>query len=63
VAFAAAPAPGVDPLTSYRAALDRAQAIAKDLTAAGIPAGKIQTEANPANAGPQIGRVEIQFAQ
>lgn len=61
VAFTAAPAAGGDPLASYHAALERAQAIAQALAAAGVPAGKIQTEATPA-AGPQIGRVEIQFA-
>jgi hypothetical protein len=61
VAYAAAPAAGSDPLASYQAALDRAQAIAKALAAAGIPAGKIQTEATPASAAAGAGRVEVQF--
>ncbi|HTT80176.1 MAG TPA: hypothetical protein VMF86_10900 [Stellaceae bacterium] len=61
VAFAAAPSPGGDPLKVYNAALDRAQQVATALVAAGIPAGRIQTEANPAS-GRQTGRVEIQFA-
>jgi hypothetical protein len=61
VAFAAAPAPGNDPLRLYDAALDRAQKIAKALAAAGIPAGRIETEANPAS-GRQLDRVDIQFA-
>jgi hypothetical protein len=60
VAYGAAPAAGGDPLASYQSALDRAQAVAKALAVAGIPAAKIQTEASPA-AGP--GRVEIQFAR
>jgi hypothetical protein len=60
LAYAAAPAAGGDPLDSYHAALERAQAVAKALADAGIPAGKIQTEAAPA-AGARAGRVEIQF--
>ncbi len=65
VAYAAAPAGGGDPLALYRAALDHAQMVAKALAEAGIPAGKIQTEASPA-AAPAAGasaaaRVEIRF--
>jgi hypothetical protein len=59
IARAAAPAAGGDPLASYQAALDRAQAVAKALAVAGVPAGKIQTEATPAASG--TGRVEIQL--
>ncbi len=62
LAYAAAPAAGGDPLDSYHAALERAQAVAKALADAGIPAGKIQTEAAPAGAR-AAGRVEIQFTQ
>jgi hypothetical protein len=62
LAYAAAPTGGGDPLDSYHAALDRAQAVAKALADAGIPAGKIQTEATPV-AGARAGRVEIQFTQ
>jgi hypothetical protein len=58
VAYAGTPAPGADPLDSYRAAIDRAQAVAKLLANAGIPANRIQTEASPAGGG---GRVEIQL--
>jgi outer membrane protein OmpA-like peptidoglycan-associated protein len=67
VGYAAAPAAGGtaggDPLASYHAALERAQAVAKALTEAGIPANKIQTEASPAAGARTPGRVEIQFAQ
>jgi hypothetical protein len=62
IAYAAAPAPGRDPLAGYHAALDRAQAVAKALAAAGIPAGKIQTQAAPAAGANGAGRVEIQLA-
>ena len=61
LAYAAAPAGGGDPLDSYHAALERAQAVAKALADAGIPAGKIQTEAAPAAGARATGRVEIQF--
>ena len=63
LAYAAAPSGGGDPLDSYHAALDRAQAVAKALAEAGIPASKIQTEAAPAAGARAPGRVEIQFAQ
>jgi len=53
---------GGDPLASYHAALDRAQLVARALAAAGIPEGKIQTEATPAAGARAPGRVEIQFA-
>ncbi len=62
LAYAAAAPGGGDPLDSYHAALDRAQAVAKALADAGIPASRIQTEAAPA-AGAKAGRVEIQFTQ
>jgi len=58
VAYAGTPPPGADPLDSYRAALDRAQAVAKLLADGGIPASRIHTEASPAGGG---GRVEIQL--
>lgn len=61
VGYAAAPAAGGDPLASYQAALDRAQAVARALTAAGIPGAKIQTEATPAASTAGAGRVEVQF--
>jgi len=61
LAYAAAPAGGGDPLDSYHAALERAQAVAKALADAGIPASKIQTEAVPAAGARATGRVEVQF--
>lgn len=63
LAYAAASAGGGDPLDAYRAALDRAQAVAKALADAGIPAGKIQTQATPGVGANAVGRVEIQFTQ
>jgi outer membrane protein OmpA-like peptidoglycan-associated protein len=65
IGYAAAPAAGVgrDPLGSYHAALDRAQAVARALAVAGIPANKIQTEAAPTAGARALGRVEIQLAQ
>lgn len=63
LAYAAAPAGGGDPLDSYHAALERAEAVAKALAASGIPAGKIQTAAAPAAGARAVGRVEIQFVQ
>lgn len=62
-AYAAAPAAGSDPLAAYRAALDRAQAVAKELAAAGIPAGRIQTQAAPVSGATAAGRVDIQLTQ
>ncbi len=63
LAYAAAPTAGGDPLDTYHAALERAQAVAQALADAGIPAGKIQTAAAPAADASAAGRVEIQFAQ
>jgi hypothetical protein len=63
LAYAAASAAGGDPLDSYHAALERAQTVAKALADAGIPEGKIQTQAAPAAGARPAGRVEIQFTQ
>jgi outer membrane protein OmpA-like peptidoglycan-associated protein len=65
IGYAAAPAAGAggDPLGSYHAALDRAQAVARALAEAGIPANKIQTEAAPTAGARGLGRVEVQFTQ
>jgi outer membrane protein OmpA-like peptidoglycan-associated protein len=63
LAYAAATAGGGDPLDSYHAALERAEAVAKALVTAGIPADKIQTQATPAAGAQAAGRVEIQFTQ
>ena len=59
LAYAAAPAAGVDPLDSYRIALDRAQAVAKMLGDAGMPATRVQAQATPA-AGTDS-RIEVQL--
>ena len=58
---AAQGAPGGEPLAGYRAALERAQAVAAALRAAGIPADKVQAEAAPADAGGSADRVEVQL--
>ena len=48
-----------DQLDSFRAALDRAQAVAAALTQDGIPADKIAVEAAPAGAGRVESRAEV----
>ena len=58
----AAPAVGsAEQLNSFRTALDRAQIVADQLTRAGIPAAKIQTEAAPSGAAAPTGRIEVQM--
>ena len=54
-------APGGEPLAGYHAALERAQAVAGALRAAGIPADKLQAEAAPSGAAGSTDRVEIQL--
>ena len=64
VAYAAAAVPGVpggEPLAGYHAALERAQAVAAALRAAGIPADKVQAEASPAAGASPPERIEIQM--
>lgn len=61
VAYAAPGAPGGEPLAGYHAALERAQAVADALRAAGIPADKVQSEAAPASGADAADRVEIQL--
>src|ERR1700720_1706739 len=64
VAYAAAAAPGApggEPLAGYHAALERAQAVAAALRAAGIPADKVQAEAAPASGASSTDRVDIQL--
>ena len=63
VAYAEPGVGGAEQLNAFRAALDRAQAVAKELTAAGIPAKQIQTEAAPASATAPAGRVDVQLLQ
>ena len=64
VAYAQPGAPGAaggEPLAGYHAALERAQAVAAALQAAGIPADKVQSEAAPASGADAADRVEIQL--
>jgi outer membrane protein OmpA-like peptidoglycan-associated protein len=61
VSYAAPANGGAEQLNSFRAALDRAQMVAKELTGAGIPAKQIQTEASPSTANEPTGRIEVQL--
>ncbi len=63
VGYAGVASNAAEQLNSYRAALDRAQAVAAGLTKAGIPANKIQVEAAPAGSNAGQGRAEILFEQ
>jgi hypothetical protein len=60
-ATAAPGAPGGEPLAGYHAALERAQAVAAALRAAGIPADKVQAEASPAGGASPPERIDIQM--
>jgi outer membrane protein OmpA-like peptidoglycan-associated protein len=59
VGYAGAGGGAVEQLNSYRAALDRAQAVAAALTQAGIPSDKIQAEAAPTGTSSGESRAEI----
>ena len=61
VSYAVPGTGGAEQLNNFRAALDRAQLIAKALGEAGIPANKIQTEASPAMPSAPTGRIDIQL--
>jgi hypothetical protein len=61
VSYAAPGNGGTEQLNSFRSALDRAQIVAKELTDAGIPANKIQTEASPSGVNAPTGRIEVQL--
>jgi outer membrane protein OmpA-like peptidoglycan-associated protein len=63
VGYAAPGSGAVEQLGSYRAALDRAQAVAAALTKAGIPPDKIQVEASPSGAPSGEGRAEVLLEQ
>jgi len=63
VAFVAPGVGSAEQLNAFRNALDRAQAIARQLSDAGIPAAKIQTQAAPAGANAPAGRIEVQLLQ
>jgi outer membrane protein OmpA-like peptidoglycan-associated protein len=59
VGYAGAGSGAAEQLNSFRAALDRAQAVAAALTEAGIPSGKIAVEAAPSDAGAVESRAEV----
>ena len=59
VGYAGAGGGAAEQLNSFRAALDRAQAVAAALTTAGIPSDKIAVEAAPSGADPVEGRAEV----
>jgi outer membrane protein OmpA-like peptidoglycan-associated protein len=59
VGYAGVSGGGAEQLNSFRAALDRAQAVAAALTTAGIPSDKIAVEAAPSGADPVEGRAEV----
>jgi outer membrane protein OmpA-like peptidoglycan-associated protein len=59
VGYAGAGSGATEQLNSFRAALDRAQAVAAALTKAGIPADKIAVEAAPSGADPVESRAEV----
>jgi hypothetical protein len=59
VGYAGAGGGAAEQLNSFRAALDRAQAVAAVLTKAGIPADKIAVEAAPSGVGSVENRAEV----
>jgi len=59
VGHAGTPEGAVAQMTSFRAALDRAQAVAAALAKKGVPADQIHVEAAPAGFGPGENRAEI----
>lgn len=61
VSYAAPASGGAEQLNSFRAALDRAQMVAKELSDAGIPAKQIQTEASPPSTSEPTGRIDVQL--
>jgi hypothetical protein len=61
VSYAVPGTGGAEQLNAFRAALDRAQMVAKELTDSGIPANKIQSEAAPAAANAPVGRIDVQL--
>ncbi len=61
VSYVAPASGGAEQLNAFRAALDRAQLVANELTGMGLPANKIQTEASPSSPGEPPGRIEVQL--
>jgi hypothetical protein len=61
VAYAAAATGSAEQLNSFRAALDRAQLVAKALGDAGIPLKQIQTQGAPSTPSAPTGRIDVQL--
>lgn len=61
VSYVAPATGGAEQLNAFRAALDRAQLVANELTGLGLPANKIQTEASPSSPAEPPGRIEVQL--
>ena len=61
VAYAAAGTGSAEQLNSFRAALDRAQLVAKALGGAGVPPKQIQTQAAPSTPAAPPGRIDVQL--
>jgi outer membrane protein OmpA-like peptidoglycan-associated protein len=61
VAYAAPGTGGAEQLNNFRAALDRAQIVAKALNGAGVPAKQIQTQAAPSSPAAPPGRIDVQL--
>lgn len=61
VSYASPGVGGAEQLNNFRAALDRAQLVAKALADSGIPTNKIQTEASPETPNAPNGRIDVQF--
>jgi outer membrane protein OmpA-like peptidoglycan-associated protein len=59
IGYASAGSGAAEQMNSFRAALDRAQAVAAALTNAGIPGDKIAIEAAPSAADPTENRAEV----
>src|SRR5204863_3199715 len=61
IGYAGAGGGAAEQLNSFRAALDRAQAVAAALTQAGIPADKIAVEAAPSGSNSGESRAAVLF--
>jgi len=59
IGYAGAGSGSVEQLNSFRAALDRAQAVAAALTQAGIPSDRIAVEAAPSGSNTPENRAEV----
>ena len=61
VAYATPGTGGAEELNNFRAALDRAQIVARALNGAGVPAKQIQTQAAPSTPAAPPGRIDVQL--